>query len=644
MAATEENETKNTKVISDNNDDLIKITENSRIKDVRVIDQERLNEYSLPKKRYYLASCNDNLDTLNKEQENGLTKVLIALKKEHDNIRMESLKSSNETSILEKKIKMMQLMDNKIEQKKIDSKLTNENIKKAIEISKGRLKEEEYRKKTLSAILSKLKRDKNLNEISLRQSYEKQIVLNQKLHRQKLIENEIKSKNNQINSLINSQKERNLKDLKEYNLKVQYYNTIIDQKLEFLRAADERKERQLKIAQDAKKTTGDKDEKEKREQLELLYLMNNYLRKKMEKELENNKDMEETFRKIKLICGTNNLKTIIEKVIFRDKQFNYIIRQINEKEERKKYLTKEIQKLETNFTELSNEVIVDIDTVNKRDIKVIKARDVDDSLNNELLINEEIELTNKVNFNKELNNLVSLRYDQVINSLKKLCNRESINYLKSANQNASRLNNNQSGMSTIDHANTSTIKPDNITNENNVNSLNNISIINEETNKNININVNEARKSENTSFDRNASNDFSLLDELEEQRIINDYKEYLIQAEKTIDALFLIKTKKDFLQMIRDKVSEFDDANRTIEIIEKHSTTKENKSLSKSLIFTKHSQYNELEYCDDDKDLGKEAQLQEKIFKAYMNAERRKMEKFINNERETKPLKNLVKK
>jgi hypothetical protein len=64
-----------------------------------------------------------------------------------------------------------------------------------------------------------------------------------------------------------------------------------------------------------------------------------------------------------------------------------------------------------------------------------------------------------------------------------------------------------------------------------------------------------------------------------------------------------------------------------------------NSSLSKSLSIKKNLENNELEYCDDDNDLGKESEMQEKIFRTYMNAERRKMEKFINNEKEVKKVK-----
>ena len=183
---------------------------------------------------------------------------------------MESKKITDETERLEKKIMMIQQMDAKTNKKNIESKVENENIQKAIIATRERLKEEEYKKKTLTALLKKIKKDININEKSLQKSYDKQNILNQKLQKEKLLQNEIKAKGNQINSQIETQNKKNFHDEGEYKLQVQYYNTIIDQKMDFIRAAEERKERQIKIAQDAKKTSGDKDENEKREKLEIL--------------------------------------------------------------------------------------------------------------------------------------------------------------------------------------------------------------------------------------------------------------------------------------------------------------------------------------------------------------------------------------
>ena len=684
------------------------ISENP-LKEKKSEDKYGLDKFTQPKKVYYLASCDENIGMLKKEQEQGLTDILLALKKEHDNIKMESKKITDETERLEKKILMIQQMDEKTNKKNFDSKVENENIKKAIEATKERLKEEEYKKKTLTALLTKIKKDINLNEISLLKSYDKQNLLNQKLQKEKLLQNEIKAKSNQIDSQIKSQIQKNLKDKNEYDLQKQYYNTIIEQKLDFIRAAEERKERQVKIAQDAKKTSGDKDENEKREKLEILYLINNYLQKKMENELEKNRDIEEAFSKIRLICGTNNLKSIIEKVLLKDKKYNYTIKQINEKEQEKRKLTKEIEELNKKFMNLRNEIVVDVDSVAKKDIQIIKSKDVEASANNENLLNEEIALNEKYNLNKELNNLINLRYDQVVNSLRKLCTEESKNYMRDVSLNASKMANaNQS--TNINEENMTKekgeIKEDekeneereieekeNEENQNEMNEEQQKENENKDTNqqqqnedlkdlkenveqqkeneeklqannegeqgnkqnndeieiiKNSKINKNENNEEINTNNNiANANNistininmsqfgSVSLLDQEEEAKLIKSYKEYLAQAEKTIDALFLMKTKNDFLQMVRDKASEFDEANKTLKIIKKvQDSTKSRGNVSRGLS-KKSEQNSELEYAADEEST-KEKELQDKIFRTYMNAERRKMEKFINNEKDVK--------
>ena len=693
----------------------IDMSENAQ-KEIKPEDKYSLEKFTQPKKVYYLASCDENIDMLKKEQEQGLTDILLLLKKEHDNIKMESKKITDETERLEKKIKMIKQMDAKTDKKNFDSKVENENIKKAIEATKERLREEEYKKKTLTALLIKIKKDINLNEISLQKSYDKQNLLNQKLQKEKLLQNEIKAKSNQVKSQIDSQKKKNEHDQDEYKLQEQYYKTIIEQKLDFIRAAEERKERQVKIAQDAKKTSGDKDENEKREKLEILYLINNYLQKKMENELEKNRDIEDAFSRIRLICGTNNLKSIIEKVLLKDKKYNYTIKQINEKEQEKKKLTKEIEELNKKFMNLRNEIVVDDDSVAKKDIQIIKSKDVEATANNETLLNEEITLNEKYNLNKELNNLVNLRYDQVVNSLRKLCTEESKNYMRDVSLNASKMGNINQSTNNVNEDNITKgkeeIKEDELENEEKENEekekeenqnemnteqqkeneeqnqqqqnedlkdlkenitqpkdneeklqtnneaesrnkqnneeieiINNSKIVKHEnnlvSNEELNTNNNPANINNSTTVNINMSGfgSVSLLEQEEEAKLIKSYKEYLAQAEKTIDALFLMKTKNDFLQMIRDKASEFDEANKTLKIIKKvqDSTKNSRGSVSKGLS-KKSDQNSELEYVQDEES-SKEKEIQDKIFMTYINAERRKMEKFINNEREIKFIK-----
>ena len=65
-----------------------------------------------------------------------------------------------------------------------------------------------------------------------------------------------------------------------------------------------------------------------------------------------------------------------------------------------------------------------------------------------------------------------------------------------------------------------------------------------------------------------------------------------------------------------------DEANKTMKIIKKYNDLKN--------VCMRDFQYNEFEYYADDNE-SKENVIQEKIFRTYMNTERRKMEKFINN-------------
>ena len=164
---------------------------------------------------------------------------------------------------------------------------------------------------------------------------------------------------------------------------------------------------------------------------------------------------------------------------------------------------------------------------------------------------------------------------------------------------------------------------------------NNKNDITNEENKNINPGM--INNSTTVNINISGIGNLSILEQEEEAKLIKSYKEYLNQAEKTIDALFLMKTKNDFLQMVRDKASEFDEANKTLKIIKKvqNVNKKSRASLSKSVAL-KEEKYDEYEYGADDNESSKEKELQEKIFRTYMNAERRKMERFINNEREGK--------
>lgn len=202
---------------------------------------------------------------------------------------------------------MLEKMDKKLKNKQIEKEDWYSNLQNFIEIKKLKKEDESFQKTTLTHQMEKMKEEifSIKKEINLCETDTGR--LNKLYDKERIKENIIKDKINQINSKLNSMKMKNVQEKLGNNLVLNYYNNVIDQKWSFINSADERKDKQLRIAQEAKNDTQDKQEVEKRKVLSLCMLFNKYLRKKMEKELGDNAKLEETFQTIKDITVILNL-------------------------------------------------------------------------------------------------------------------------------------------------------------------------------------------------------------------------------------------------------------------------------------------------------------------------------------------------
>ena len=117
--------------------------------------------------------------------------------------------------------------------------------------------------KTLLSNINKLKKDNFLlqKKINVNENITKRLVNQNQLEHLK--ETVLKGKKNKVHSEIENQERKNLFEQGEQNLQLQYYRTIIEQKNMFIRTDDERKERQKKLAEEAKNNSADKQEIEK---------------------------------------------------------------------------------------------------------------------------------------------------------------------------------------------------------------------------------------------------------------------------------------------------------------------------------------------------------------------------------------------
>ena len=204
------------------------------------------------RKKYLLASNNESLQTLIENQEEELTRVLIELKTEYDLLTRESIIKKELIEEYNKKINMIEVANNANIRKQEEKKDSINYLKDCIELKKGKKEEELYTKKTLVKQVDKLNKDLFIIQKQIVKCDNEQVILEKKKERAKLDENIIKEKGNQVYSKIEQQNEKNTKNKNENDLQVQYYETVIRQKYLFMHFADERKERQKKIEQDAK--------------------------------------------------------------------------------------------------------------------------------------------------------------------------------------------------------------------------------------------------------------------------------------------------------------------------------------------------------------------------------------------------------
>ena len=273
-----------------------------------------------------------------------------------------------------------------------------------------------YTKKTLAKQVDKLNKDMFIIQKKIVKCENESVLLDKKMERAKLDENIIKEKGNQVYSKIEEQNQKNLRNKNENDLQVQYYETVIREKTRFMQFADERKERQKKIEQEAKNDAQDKQEVEKRRKLQLLMLYNQYLRKRMDEQLKKYEELEFNYEKIRDILGTQDLEVIINFIMERNKRYNYSVQVVEDKEHQIKLLKKEIKNLKSDLVKLKNEIIVNEKESNSKTETTIAEAGMDNEeeeiINLEKAKNEELLILGKKH------NEINLAYNQVLSNIK----------------------------------------------------------------------------------------------------------------------------------------------------------------------------------------------------------------------------------
>ena len=447
------------------------------------------------RKHYLLASNTESLQSLMDNQKEELTNVLIELKSEYDLITRESSIKKQLIEEYNKKIIMLQKANINNKKKQEEKKETTRNLKEGIDIKKNKKNEEMYNKKTLEKQLDKLSKDLIIIQKQIYQCENEPALLDKKKEKTKLEENAINEKKNQIQYKIDEQTSRIRKNRSENDLQIQYYETVIRQKVLFMQLADDRKERQKKIEQDAKNDSLDKQEVEKRKKLLLLMLYNQYLKQRMDNQLKKYEELEYTFQKIRDIVGTQDLSLIINFVLERNKRYNYNLHIVEEKQRKIDKITKDIKRMKSQLVNIKNEVLVNEKSSMDSNLKTETSMSEYNGLNKKEInmIKIENEKNQQLRLLGQKYNEVNLAYNQVLTNIKEM----------------------------------------------------------QEYDNNNPLDLGEEEKDENEGIKKDEKRKIKLSNE--ENEIIEGYENLLNKILKAFNILYLCKSKQEFINLMREK-------------------------------------------------------------------------------------------
>ena len=522
------------------------------------------------RKQYLLASNTESLQTLIEKQKDELTRVLIELKSEYDLLTRETNTKKQLIEEYNKKINMIQHANNVNEKRQEEKKESTNIIKEGIELKKNKKNEELYTKKTLSKQVDKLNKDLFIIQKEIVKQENESVLLDKKKERAKLDENIIKEKGNQVHSKIEEQIWKNERNRNENDLQVQYYQKIITQKTTFMHFADERKERQKKIEQEAKNDAQDKQEVEKRRKLQLLLLYNQYLRTRMTEQLQKYEVLEYNYEQIRDICGTQDLETIINFIMLRNKRYNYSVNVVSEKENQVNNLRKDIKRLKSDLVKLKNDIIVHEKESNSKTETTIADSGMEkgemDMIEVEKEKNQELLVLGK-KYNE-----INLAYNQVLDNIK--------------------------AMKEYDQSHPLDLK--------------------EESKE-------EAKEEEKVQQDKN-----SQLTK-EEGECIKNYEKFLEKILKAFNILYLCKSKQEFLNLMREKgIQQQTDNKSTLN----KTRGRQKRQTKKSTLKATKNKMDEVENIKnnegDEEDDFSNYEMDKNILTRFMKEQKKEIDEFIN--------------
>ena len=363
---------------------------------------------------------------------------------------------------------------------------------------------------------------------------------------------------------------KNERNRNENDLQKQYYEQVITQKKTFMEFADERKESQKNIEQKAKNDAQDKQEVEKRRKLQLLMLYNQYLRTRMIEQIQKYENVENNYQQIRDICGTQDIESIINFIMLRNKRYNYSVQVVAEKENQVNSLRNDIKRLKSHLVKLKNEIIVNEKESNSKTETTIAESGMEKT---ELdLVQIEKEKNQELLVLGKKYNEVNLSYNRVLENIKEM----------------------------------------------------------QEYDQNHPLDLKEKEEEEKKEEQENIGNkneDFQLT--AEEEECINGYEKFLEKILKAFNILCLCKSKQEFLSLMREKgIAQQTDNKTTLNKTKGKARRPTRKSFLKTTKIKVEEPVKNNE-GDEEEDLSN-YEMDKNILTRFMKEQKKEIDEFIN--------------
>ena len=222
----------------------------------------------------------------------------------------------------------------------------------AIEETKAKIDEERLTKRTYSHMLHRMEQDyiaTKIKSTELEQSLKnkKEVLALEEEKQRGSKENRLQSKSIFDNLMKNIEKEQ--RDRQDRIIELQ---KCIDNKEQSVRRRIERQRKNQEIAETAANESKDSSELKMRHHLYINKLWNNFMRKKMEKEMRASQQIDDAFKQIKTATGVTDVQSMVFRFKQREQTYTQLLTTVSDHEGRVDILKRDNEELSKRLHDL----------------------------------------------------------------------------------------------------------------------------------------------------------------------------------------------------------------------------------------------------------------------------------------------------